>query len=334
MNFKFLILLSISAYIYCYPVYAENQKIKYYPFGNLTLCRGCGHSHSDTWRGNFRIENISDKDLVIYGYNFDGKFSPGGQIQRRNPDICEWHYGNGKSKNIEWEKQSSLGKNPFTLKAKKSIEFETHFGEFDLRQVTRFTVYIKESSKINPYEVFSEPFTLKADSVKDNNGKLLKYENFEFVKADAACDPNCKIPIEQSPNINEIKLGMTVEEFKKQFSKAIISKSKEKKYNIKWAWIWNYDADIFNASITFLDDRIVRIETQFRSLENARDKGNLYLTVAEKLGLKDFWTPYSNTFECKDFLIDILSNQNPTITIWNKSFIEVRDKINEEALKK
>ena len=334
MKFKRLIFGFLWAVLFAFSIQAETQKIRYFPVGELTLCKGCGHSHSDTWCGKFRIENVSVEDLILYGNYYDGEFSPGGLIQRRNLDLCEWRYGNGKAKYIEWNKQSSLGKEEFILKAKQSIEFESHFGEFDLRQITRFTTYVKETSATEPSEVFSDAFTLKADAVKDENGKLLRYENFVFADVDKNCDPNCKLSIDQSPSIKGIKLGMTLIDFKNSFPKARISKSKEKKYNIKWVWLWDWNEDVFNISVTFLDDKIVKIETKFKSLENARDKGNLYLIVAEKLGLKDFWTTSSSTFECKDFLIDVLPNQNPTITIWNKSFIEVRDKINEEALRK
>lgn len=315
-------------------LHAETQKIHYFPIGNLTLCKGCGHSHSDYWRGNFRIENLSDQDFILYGWYFEGKFLPSGMIQRRNPDLCEWQYGNGKNKDIEWSKKSSLDKEEFVLKSKQSIEIESGFDEFDYNKAIRFTVY--SASKLNevPTEVFSDAFSVTAKPIRDEQGNLLDYEKPVFSSINDSCDSNCKLSIEQSPNIKGIKLEMTLANFKIKFPKARISKSDEKKYNIKWAWLWDYNEDAFNTSVTFLDDKIVRIETKFKSLENARDGGNLYLIVAEKLGLKEFWTPFSNTFECKDFLIDVLSNQNPTVTIWNKSFIEVRDKINEEVLRK
>ena len=334
MKFKCLIFGLFWTFLFSFSAHAETQKIHYFPVGKLTLCKGCGHSHSDTWRGKFRIENVSDEDLILYGHFYDGEFSPGGLIQRRSPDVCEWQYGNGKIEYLEWSKQSSLNKEEFILKSKQSIQFESHFGEFDLRQITRFTTCVKEKSAAEPHEIFSDAFTLRANEVKDENGNLLRYENFVFVDVDENCNPNCKLSIEQSPSVKGIKLEMTLDDFKVKFPKAKISKSKEKKYNIKWAWLWDWNADASDISVTFLDDRIVRIETKFKSLENARDKGNLYLIVAEKLGLENFWTSFSNTFECKDFLIDVLPNQNPTITIWIKSFIEVRDKMNEEAIRK
>lgn len=335
MKFKYLAFSLISLFFLFSSINANSRKIHYFPIGELTLCKGCGHSHSDTWRGTFRIENLSDTDFIIYGWYLDGKFLPGGMIQRRNPDLCEWQYGNGKNKDIEWSEKSSLDKEEFVLKSKQSIEFESHFDEFDFNKAIRFTTYLTAKSGVEPKEIFSDAFTLTAKPIRDESGKLLDYEKPLFASVNDNCDPNCKISIEQSPNVRGIKLGMTFIDFKKIFPTARTSKAKEKNYKIKWAWLSDVNNEnSFDTKATFLDEKVVRIETKFKSLKNAREESNFYLVVADKLGLAKSWTPYSSTFECKDFLVDVLSNENPTVTIWDKSFIEVRDKINEEELKK
>lgn len=101
----------------------------------------------------------------------------------------------------------------------------------------------------------------------------------------------CKLSIEQPPKINGLQLGMSLEDFKKISPKARISKLKEKNCNIKRAYIWDWNTDAYNTSATLLDDKIVRIETQFKSLKDTRNQENFYLIVADKLGLASFWIP-------------------------------------------
>lgn len=334
MKRRFLLLSLILIFSSCIVSYADAPNIHYFPAGELTLCKGCGHSQSDYWRGNFRIENLSDTDFILYGQYFDGKFSPGGMIQRRNPDLCEWQYGNGKAKDIEWSKKSSLHKEEFVLKSKQSIEVEVGFDEFDYNKALRFTLYVTEKSGAEPKEVFSDAFNLKTKPIRDENGRLLDYEKPAFDSVNDNCDPNCKLSIEQSPGVRGIKLGMTFADFKKTFPKARTSTLKENNYKIRLAWLWDWNVDAYTVNVTFLNDKVVRIETKFKSLKNAREKSNFYLLVADKFGLANFWSPNSSKFECMDFMIDVLINENPTITIWDKSFIEVRDKRNEENLKK
>jgi len=329
--FLFSLVLIVSV---CLSTYADSSVIHYFPVGELTLCKSCGHSHSDYWSGKFRIENLSDTDLIIYGSYFEGEFSPGGMIQRRNPDLCEWQYRNGKNKDIEWNRKSSLDKEEFVLKSKQSIEFKSGFDEFDYNKPIRFTLYSSDKSGVEPKEVFSDAFIVRAEPIIDKNGKLLDYEKPSFDSVDEACDPHCKLSIDQSPSIRGIKLGMTFEDFKKTFPKARTSKSKEKNYKIKWVWLWESNEDAYDVSLTFLDDKVARIETKFNSLKNVREKNGFYLIVADKLGLANVWTPNSSTFECRDFLVDVLSNENPTITIVTKEYLEVQDIINEQALKK
>jgi hypothetical protein len=70
-----------------------------------------------------------------------------------------------------------------------------------------------------------------------------------------------------------------------------------------------------------------------KSLEGVRNKKNSWEMIAEKIGLR-YWPPYRSGWECRDFSIDVLTNESPTITLQTKAFIRVRDMIVEAEFKK
>ncbi len=153
---------------------AQNPKVRYHFIGEITKCEKCGRWGEDIWEGKFRIENISKGNLIIYGNKYSGEFSPSSLIQRRNSDVCEWKYGNGRAKYATWNERSSLDKQEQILKPNQFIDIEFGLNEFDFNESIRFTAYIAAMSGEEPDEVFSEAFILQAEVIRDENGKLLK----------------------------------------------------------------------------------------------------------------------------------------------------------------
>ena len=142
MPFKKLLYVAFFVFLFNFLTYGEIPKVKFYPYGELTFCKGCGHFNRGYWNLKFRLENLSGKDLVVYGEKYDEEFDFINQIQYRNPDICEWQYSHGSSKKrVSW-KQESIDKKKFILKAGQSIESVRGIDIYGNQIPRRFTAYI------------------------------------------------------------------------------------------------------------------------------------------------------------------------------------------------
>ncbi len=329
MQFKKLVFITLCLFSVSFSVYGETPKVRFYPQEELTFCKGCfGHFKEDGWRFKFKLENLSGKDLIVYGHRVDEKeFIFINEIQYKNPDICEWQYSYGSSgKRCDWKCMPSFYKDRIIVKAGESIE--TEGGAFENNKIPeRYTAYIAESPNEDAHEIFSEPYLLVKSPDKNKKEPVLKI-------VDEECKPNCNLSIEQSANIRGIKLETTLAEFIKNFPKATLSNSTFRNYKLTYARLWDWNNDAYNLNLTFLDEKVVRIEAQFKSLEDTRWRTDFYRLIAEKIQLHYFWEPYRGSWECEDFLIEVLTNKSPTITIWNKEFIKIHDIMAEEDLKK
>jgi hypothetical protein len=329
MQFKNAFFLLFCFFSFSFFADAEVPKVRFYPQKELTFCKDCYRNFDEkVWRFKFKLENLSGKDLIVYGNQFEkDEFSFGYTWQYKNPNTCEWQYSYGSSENrCDWKCVPSSYKNKIILKPGEFIERSGDAVE-DAKTPQRITAYVAANPDEDAYEIFSEPYLLVKSS--DEKGTpVLKV-------VDEECTPDCNLSIGQSPSIHGIKLGMSLEDFKKVFPKARVSKSNEKNYEIKWAWLWDWnEEDGYDINLTFLDEKVVQIEVKFRSLKDTRMRTDFYQLVSAKIGLPYFWQPYGEKWECRDFLIRVLPNEIPTITIWNKAFIKVQEKIAEEDWKK
>jgi len=309
-------------------VFAEDPGIRISLPGGLTLCKKCGHMGTDTWRGVYRIENISGGDLVIYGSYDKNKFIPDDNIQSRNPDVCEWRYGSGRTADIQ---RPADDKKAFVLKPGQFIESELHYTSFLFNVDLRRRLYISKYQNEAPQETFFAPFTVEAKEIRNEKNKILRYEDPKIVPAVESCDPGCKLSLPEAPGVLGIKLGMSLNEFRKLFPGKKIDEADA--YKMRHVWLWNWEEDAYSTEVGFLHDAVARIETKFRSLENAREKPDYYSLVAGKLGLEDFWTHHNSDFECKEFIVHRLDNQTPTISVWTREYLAARDKRNEDRIK-
>jgi hypothetical protein len=305
--------------------YAQTPAVRFYPLGQLTYCKGCGHGRSDYWEMPVRLENHSPDALILYGYQYDDHFDFVNQIQRRSPDTCEWQYGNGRAINGGWEAQSDDFKTKFVLKPGESIDSTRGVNISGETTPTRWVAYVATEAGAKPVEIFSEPYVAPLPE-GTRAGDLIAPV---VTAVDEDCRPACALSLEQSPRVRGVRLGTTVSEFRKLFPKIKIP-SKDK-YGLRYIFIWDWNNDAFSTSFTFYRDEVARIETQFRSLQGKRWGRDFYPTLAALLGLGNFGTGYLERFECRDFLIDVIRNDIPTITIWNKSFIDFHSRIVEDS---
>lgn len=334
MKIKYFLFCFVFVFFAGQIIHAQNVQIRYYKISEIKKCENCGRWKEDIWEGKFRIENISNIDLVIYGMRFEKEFNPSVLIQRRNPDDCEWKYGNGRSDyGASWEERSSSDKDEEILKAKQFIDIDFSLNNFDFNKAIRFTAYVAEKSGEIPDEVFSEPFILQSQEFIDEKGELQKSENPKFVSINSDCEPSCKLSIEQAPSINGIKLGMTFDEVREKFPKARFSDWKEGKYQIKAVYIWNWKEDLFDLKVTFLEDKVVKIEAQYKSIQEYKGN-NPYLIVAEKFGLEKLWNPQSRSFKCKEFEIELNIDSRSKLIIRNKAAEELFQQFIIDSYKK
>lgn len=335
MSLKRIFLLSCFVFaIHCIANGAV-PKVRFYPLTELTFCKGCfGHFGADGWSFKYKLENLSAKDIIVYGHQFEGdkNFTFTYQIQYKNPDICEWQYSYGSSdKRSGWNGISDFFKSKIILKSGQSIQ--TSGGAFEDNKIPeRYTAYIAENANEEPHEIFSEPYLL----IKSSNDKKTRTEKaIPILKiVDEECTPRCKLSAHDSPVIRGLRLGTSLEEFMRKFPTAKVAKLHADKYKYKYVWIWDFNEDAFSTRVNFLDDKVARLEVQFKSLKDTRIRADFFQLVSEKIQMPYYWEPYQTQWECKDFLVEVLTNVDPTISVSTKEFLRVRDQINEDELKK
>lgn len=304
---------------------AQDQLVKFYPVGPPKYCEGCGHARSSYWRLTIRIENISDGDLILYGRQLGDEFYALNMFQRRNPSVCEWEYGYGESvRRVPWKEMRDDEKVPRVLKSGEVLEAEGGFDEWDLKAPTRYTAFVGKPSDPTPTEVYSTPFVPVFGATPDA-------ASFRLV--DSVCSPQCKIGIAESPRILGIRLGMSVKDFRTLYPNVKIEALHEDLANYKVAYIWEWKADAYSVNVTFIDDQVARIEPKFKSLNKARDREGFWELISSTIGMPYFWEPFQSEWKCPDFVVEVLSNEDPTITIQTPEYIEVRDRINEYFIK-
>lgn len=303
--------------------FAQDSLVKFYPVGDAILCKGCGHLRNDYWRLRFRLENTSETDLVVYGQqNGERGFHFLNQVQYRNPHTCEWQYATRESKRrVVWRDMRDYEKVPFLLKAGDTLISDAGFDAHDDNTPTRFTAFVGRRDGGDPQEIFSRPYHV----INGNAGSYRVVED--------TCSPKCAAGTE-SPVVRGIRLGVTLKAFQRQFPYIKTHRLHRDLFNYRTAYIWDWQRDAYSVSVTFVDDKVARIEPHFRSLNKARERENFWELVSSKIGFPFYWTPYRGGWDCSDFVVEVISNEDPTITIQTKYYITVRDKLNEETLRK
>jgi hypothetical protein len=304
---------------------AQDQLVRFYPFGPPKYCKGCGHAGSSFWKVTIRIENISGGDLILYGRQLGDEFSALNMFQRRNPNVCEWEYGYGESvRRVPWKEMQDYEKVPRVLKSGEIMEAEGDFNEWDVKTPTRYTAFVGKPTDSTPTEVFSTPLVPVFGATPDMAS---------FRLLDNVCSPQCKIGISESPKIMGVRLGMSVKDFQALYPNVEIHSLHEKLANYKVAYIWAWSWDAYRVNVTFINDKVGRIEPTFRSLNKARDREDFWELVSSTIGMPYFWEPFQSEWKCPDFVVEVISNEDPTITIQTQEYIKVRDRINDESIK-
>lgn len=304
---------------------AQDQLVKFFPVGVPEYCKGCGHAGKSFWKLTIRIENVSGGDLILYGSQLGDEFHELNMFQRRNPNVCEWEYGYGESvRRVPWKKMQAHEKVPRVLKAGEVLEAGGGFDEWDANSPIRYTAFIGKPSDPIPTEVFSAAFLPVLGA---------RPEDASFRLVDTNCSPQCKIGISESPKIMGVRLGMSIEDFRSVYPRVEIQKLHKKLANYKVAYIWNWNSDAYSIYVTFINDKVARIEPKFKSLNKARDREGFWERISSTIGMPHFWEPFQSKWKCPDFVVEIIPNEDPTISIHTPEYMKIRDLINEEFIK-
>ncbi len=280
----------------------------------------------DMWKLTLRMKNITASDIIVYGQKFDDDFDALNYVQYRNPHLCEWEYGYGDSiRRVPWDKMSDHERVPHVLKAGEYIDSERGFNAFHVNTVTRYSAFVSTSTAIKPTEVFSEPINLVFDK---------KSNKLSYMLVDNTCSPQCKIGLAESPSIRGIRLGMPISEFRSLYPKIEISTLYKEPDSFKVAHLWDWKQDAYSVDITFINDKVGSIEPKYRSLNKARNRDDFWELISTTIGMPYFWEPFRQEWKCPDFVIKVVSNEDPNIYIQTNEFIIVRDRLIEEDWKK
>ena len=319
------ILLLVAAFLLAGSAVAQDHLVKFYPVGVPKYCKGCGHAGTSFWKLPIRIENVSGSDLILYGTQLGDEFYVLNMFQHRNPNVCEWEYGYGEPvRRVPWKEMQDYEKVPHVLKSGEVLEAEGDFDESDIKAPKRYTAFVGKTSDSTPAEVFSTPFVPVFGATP---------EAASFRLVDDVCSPQCKIGISESPKIMGVRLGMSVKDFRAVYPNVKIQRLHEKLANYQIAYIWAWSWDAYSVNVTFINDKVARIEPKFRSLNKVRDGDNFWERISSTIGMPYFWEPFQSEWKCPDFVVEIIANEDPTITIQTPEYMKVRDRINEAFVK-
>lgn len=323
---RFSLLIFAFTLVLCPQLLAQTTLVKFYPFGETKLCKGCGHLHDDLWNLGIRLENISGSDLKVYGTQYEGSddFSFLDYFQYLDPNMCEWRYGTGEpTRRIAWKDRQDYEKRFVILKPGQSLERSIGMSRFDT-EPSRMTAFVALPNTVEPTEVFSMPFVMNHEADGDS---------MSFQQWGGGCTVKC-VSGTSGPTVRGIYLGMSLDDFKKRFPFEEIHKLREGQFDRKTAYVFDWHWDAWDISVRFLDDRVASIEPRFHSLDKARERADFWELVASKIGLTPFWQPFRSRWECKDFIVEVITNEDPTIMIQTKEYLKMQDRLNEEYIKK
>jgi len=204
------------------------------------------------------------------------------------------------------------------------LDSQGDFSEWDVRAPIRYAAFIGMPSDSTPTEVFSTPFVPVFGAMPDATS---------FRLVDNVCAPQCKIGISESPTIMGIRLGMSIKDFRELYPNVKIHRLHKTLANYKVAYIWAWSRDAYSVNLTFINDKVARIEPKFRSLNKARGREDFWERISSTIGMPYFWEPFQSEWKCPDFVVEVIPNEDPTITIQTPEYMKVRDRINEEFIK-
>ncbi len=322
---RFIFLFGLIFAVFC-PVAAQEKLVQFHPVGEPTLCKGCGHAGRDYWKLTIRLKNVSGSDLVLYGDKIGDEFDALNYFQRRNTNTCKWEYGFGETtRRVAWSEMRPDEKVPRLFKANEVIDSVAGFDRFDNDMTLRLTAFVAKSSAVEPTEIFSEPYKPKVSIDSDSAS---------YSVVNDSCSPLCTIGLTESPKISGIQLGMSVNEFSRLYPKIKIHTLYKRPDTFKTAYIWAWDSDAYSINVTFINDSVGRIEPKFRSLDKARDRDDFWQRISSTIGMPKFWKPFMSEWKCLDFVVEVVTNENPDIFIQTPEYMRVRDRINNEELKR
>lgn len=307
--------------------FAQSPQVEFSPYGEARLCKGCDHWKMDVWEVKYRVKNVSDRDIVVFGTkDSDGTFDLATEVQYRNQHTCEWEYWYGESKNrVQWQGRPDYYKVPMVLKPGETLEAAGGLGGYGsiLGRPVRRALYVSFVVDDVPIEVFSLPLNY----VLPKKGENLTYQIVED-----RCVRNCKMDT-FVPTIQGVKLGMTVKEFQALFPDKQVDYIRKE---LEWGRIlvWDKKSSKWSMTVSFLNEKVEQIEPSFPSLYGTGKWPDIYQRVAKLIGMTDYVAPDNGGWRCSDFIIDVVDNDDPIITISSKKYEEFQAERNEESFKK
>jgi hypothetical protein len=111
---------------------------------------------------NFRLNNNSDKPIIVYGTKYEGKLVPGGYFLKYDESFSDWKYPTRDNKPLEWKKVSSSEKDSIVLCAKDYLDFDVLFSSENDRNIRfKITAYVSLEKDGKPIEIISDEFKIE-----------------------------------------------------------------------------------------------------------------------------------------------------------------------------
>ena len=161
---KNFVLLCFQIMLICNAIFCQEQSVSIVLTEQKKIKNNSRHMMGKLQKLKFKVENISDSPLIIYGENVDGEFDPEVEILRFNEKENSWLFSNGTEKQPDFNDYLPEEVEEFILYPKKTIRFERLFGYSCKTSKRKVAIYIKLTDSNNPMWVYSNEILLKDDS--------------------------------------------------------------------------------------------------------------------------------------------------------------------------
>lgn len=270
------------------------------------LCQQCGHLQEDLHQVRLRLVSHSPKPVIVYGFNSEDEFIPTGYRLTFDRDTCQWKYPGSENAPADWDAKSSMEKKPFIVQPDEFLEFDTGFDQGDLGKFFKRTVYVAFDPEQEPNEIRSEEILVAGPGIDSAT-----------VVPTSPCQPHCTLTFADAPELQGIRLGMSLDEVQARIPKLKVSSPIDGGV-VQGLAIQPGDGVVL-IDLTFLHHRLGRFVIKYAGPFGPAEKKVFISSLVQALGLEAGWARSSSRFECNDFIILIGEENKRSVTMIDKA---------------
>lgn len=272
----------------------------------------------------YTLRNQTEKDVIVYCREVNGEFQPISNIRIQDKISESWKVSDPKTELLTTGSQSER-----IVKPNGSLNFKEYVSSHSDCSTERQIAVLTSKGKSKSLEtIYSEPRFLSCDYPLPY--VAVSPPNSESVSEKILDKPQCSLKLSESPSIRGVQLGMKLVDFKEKFPNARISTHGKNNYTYKLAAASEWNGEVQTLIIGFINDEVGKMWVKFRSLKGLRHRKDFRQLLGQTLGLHPFFEMYGMKFECHDFVVEVLTNDEPDIYIETKDYRKFQRRLSEE----